>query len=120
MCQEQVLGAIKPDTGRTRTNRHRRISRTVDVGKQFDALAIERDRLEVAVLDQAIAKSDIFSLQFPISRLDLGTGVQVDVSLAAVEGDQVAGAHLAENAAHPRYCRNAERAGQDCRVSGGP
>ena len=53
----------------------------------------------IAILDQFAAQIDIFALQFPIGRLHLGAGIEVDVTLPAIQGHQVAGADLAHQPA---------------------
>ena len=81
--------------------------------------AVGRDRLQVAVLDQPIAQVDVLALQLAIGRLDLGAGIEMDVAFAAVQGDQVAGVDLAQDAAQARDGRDAQRPGQDGGVAGG-
>ena len=81
--------------------------------------AVGGDRLLVAVLDQPVAQVDVLALQLAVGRLDLRAGVEVDVPLAAVQGDQVAGLDLAEDAAQAGDGRDAQRPGQDGGVAGG-
>src|SRR5207237_591067 len=52
-------------------------------------------------------------------QLDLGTGVEVDVALAAVQGDHVAGLDLGEDAAQSGHGGDAQGAGEDGGVAGG-
>ncbi len=57
--------------------------------------AIGADRLLVVVLDESAADVHILALQLAVGRLYLGTRVEIDVSLATVQGDEVAGLDLA-------------------------
>ncbi len=81
--------------------------------------AVARHRLLIAVLDQPVAHVHVLALQLAVGRLHLGARPQIDVSLAAVQGDQVAGLHFTQDAAQARDRGDAERPRQDGGVAGG-
>ena len=119
MRQEQVFGAIQPDAGGAGGAGRRRVGGTVDVGQQLQTDAVGGDRLLIAVLDQPAGEVGVLALQLAIGRLHLRTGIEINVSLAAIDGDQVAGVHLAQQAAQSGDGGNAEGAGEDGGVAGG-
>src|SRR5207253_4523675 len=92
---------------------------TVDVGQQLHLDAVERNRLLIAIFDQAFPQVDIFALQLAIGGLDFRTWVEVDVPLAPIQGHEVARAYFPGDPADSRDRRYAQGAGQDGRVARG-
>src|SRR5205823_7991821 len=114
------LGAVQPDPGGAGAPGQLGVGGAVDVGQQLDAGAVGGDGLQVVVLDQQAGRQvGVLAMELAVGRLDLGAGVEVDVPLAAVQGDQVAGADLAHQALEAGDGGDAQAAGQDGGVPGG-